>query len=102
MVGTELNDAIGLLSRLGRSNAVLLLIVGLLFILRILIGSGLVRLVLFLLFVVGFFSEIAFADALTIGNAEHHDDIVRLLLREGVARNVPPVEVPLCLVSQQT
>ena len=54
--------------------------------------------ILTLLFV-GF--EVTLADVLTIADAEHHDDIICLFLRERIARNVPPVEVALRLVAQQ-
>src|SRR6185369_1425399 len=65
------------------------------------VGSGLVGRLLLGGFLLGFLGEVLLTDVLAVADAEHHDDVVRLLLPQQVARDVPPVEVVLGIVAQQ-
>ena len=85
--------------RLGRDARRLILLAGLILFLRTLVGVFFV--LLFLGVLVGLFGQIALADVLAVADAEHHDHVVGLLLREDIARDVPPVEIAFRLVAQQ-
>src|SRR6185312_4423723 len=65
------------------------------------LGRRVLLVLLFLGALLGFLGEIALTDVLAVADAEHHDDVVRLLLMEDVAGDVPPVEVVLGIVAQQ-
>ena len=75
------------------------MLVGLRLVQRILTGVLLVLLVLGVL--VGLFGQITLADILAVADAEHHDHVIGLFLREKIARDVPPVEIAFRLVAQQ-
>src|SRR6185437_1096240 len=81
-------DNRGLLGVAGRFFVVRGLFVFFLFVLRFLL--------------IRFFGEIALADVLAVADAQHHDHVIGLFLRENIARHVPPIEIALGLVTQQT
>src|SRR4029077_381481 len=56
----------------------------------------------FFFLLVRFLRQVALADILTVADTEHHHNEIRLLLSEDVARNMPPIEIALRLVSQQS
>ena len=62
-------------------------------------ASSLASLILGLCFCL--FGKILFANLLAIANAKHHDYIVCFLLRQCIARDMPPVEIALAIVAQQ-
>ena len=104
-VAAEFDDAVGDLAalRLGHIDPALVLIVGLIFI--FLVGVFAVLLVLGVFGVFGvlfrFFGKVALADVLPVANAEHHNHVVGFVLRQQIARDMPPVEIALGLVAQQ-
>src|SRR4029079_1398825 len=57
---------------------------------------------IFFFLLVRFLRQVALADILTVADTEHHHNEIRLLLSEDVARNMPPIEIALRLVSQQS
>ena len=62
---------------------------------------GLILGLLFLGSCFSLFGDILFANVPTVAEAEHHDDVIGLLLRQRVARNMPPVEIAFTVVAQQ-
>ncbi len=69
-----------------------------LFLIAILLVAGLLTFGLLFFRLLG---EIFFPDVLAVADADHHDDVVRLLLGEDVAHDMPPIEVALGVVAQQ-
>jgi hypothetical protein len=84
----------------GRDDRLLLGLLGLLLGRGFLVGVALLVL-LILRRLVGFLDQILLTDVLVVGDAEHHHHVVGFLLRQRVARHVPPVEIALVFVAQQ-
>src|SRR5262249_28101862 len=69
------------------------------------LGLRILRRLIFSLLLLGscisLFGKILVANVLTVAEAQHHDDVVDLLLRYRIARDVPPVEIAFSVVVQQ-
>src|SRR4029450_12393079 len=50
---------------------------------------------------ISLFGKILYANFLTVADAQHHDDVVGLLLCQRIARDVPPVEITFRVVLHQ-